>query len=644
MAYLDWLVPASVFALVCFSSHRVGRFFLGARLPLITGFLVTGILIGPFVLALLSAEGLAGLRFVDEAALAFIAFTAGAELRYRELRSRLKSIRWVTLGLVFVTFLAVVGAVFVLADRIPFVAGLGPSGRLVVALLAGSVLVARSPSSAIAVVNELRARGPFTKTVLGVTVVMDVVVIMIFGLNSSIAGALLKDSGFRPGLIALVLGEVLLSIAAGAAIGRLVPWLTRLPGPGAVRSLALLVSGYAVFAASDALRHGSEDRFGVEIFLEPLLICMVAGFVITNFSDRRTSFHRVLDETGPGVYVAFFTLAGASLEFDTLLGTWAVAVALFATRLVAVFVGSFLGGWAAGDPLRLNRLGGLGYVTQAGIGLGLAKEVAVEFPPWGDAFATMMIAVIVLNQIVGPPLFKLALHLAGEAHVKAGKKDLRGTPLAMIFGLETEAMALAQQLARHGWLATVVTQRERREAVEQVAGDDGVEIVVVPDLAVDTLRAAGAGRARAFIALMSEADNYAIAEAAYEHFGTRIVVARSTDPAQWPRLRALGASVVDPGMAVVSLLDHMVRSPAVGAMILDAEADRDILDLEVGDPDLDGAPLRDVSLPVDTRVLSIRRDGAQLACHGFTELRRGDLVTVMGSRESLEQVERKFAA
>ena len=61
MAYLDWLVPASVFALVCFSSHRVGRFFLGARLPLITGFLVTGILIGPFVLALLSAESLAGL-------------------------------------------------------------------------------------------------------------------------------------------------------------------------------------------------------------------------------------------------------------------------------------------------------------------------------------------------------------------------------------------------------------------------------------------------------------------------------------------------------------------------------------------------------------------------------------------------------
>ncbi len=645
MDYLDGLIPISTFLLVCLAAHRIGHVFVGARLPLITGFLATGILIGPFVLELLPAESLARLRFVDEAALAFIAFAAGAELHYRELRHRMRSIGWITLGLVAVTSTAVIVAVLALADRIPFVADLGPGGTVAVALLAGSVLVARSPSSAIAVVNELRARGPFTKTVLGVTVVMDVVVIVLFGINSSIAGVLLKDAGFEGGLIALVVAEVLLSIAAGVAVGRLIPYLTRFPGPGAAKSLALLASGYAVFAGSDALRHGSEARLGVEIFLEPLLICMVAGFTIANFSDRRTSFQRVLDDTGPGVYVAFFTLAGAALEFDTLLGTWAVALALFATRLAAVFLGSFLGGWAAGDPLRLNRIGGLAFVTQAGIGLGLAKEVAGAFPPWGSAFATMMIAVIVLNQILGPPLFKLALHIAGEAHVKAGKHDLRGTPLAMIFGLETESLALARQLGRHGWQARVVTRRPEHLAdLEPDAARDDIEIAVVPDLSLDALKAAGADRARAFVALMSEADNVAVCEAAYEHFGTRIVVARSTDRDRWPRLRALGAWIVDPGVAVISLLDHLVRSPAVGAMLLDAESDRDVVDFEIASPDLDGVALRDVSLPLDTLVLSVRRDGADLISHGYTTLQRGDLVTVMGSRASLEQIELKFAA
>ncbi len=643
MTFLEGWIPISVFLLICLSSHRVGHFFITARLPLITGFLATGILIGPFVLGVLSAESLASLRFIDEAALAFIGFAAGAELRYRELRSRLKSIRWITVGLVVVTFTAVVAAVLTLADWIPFAGGLGSAGGLAVALLAGSVLIARSPSSAIAVVNELRARGPFTRTVLGVTVVMDVVVIVIFGINSSIAGALLHGSGFEARLIGLVLVEVLMSIAAGVVAGRLIPWLTRLGGPRVLRKLALLAAGYGVFAGAEALRHGTADWLGWELFLEPLLICMVAGFTIANFSDSRAGFQRVLDDTGPGVYVAFFTLAGASLDFDTLLGVWAVALVLFATRLASVFVGSFLGGSMAGDPMRLNRIGGLAFITQAGVGLGLAKEVAVEFPPWGSAFATMMIAVIVLNQVVGPPLFKWALHLAGEAHVKAGKHDLKGTPLAMIFGFETDAMALARQLGRHGWQAKVVTRREFLEAAAQEVRSDGVEIAVVPDLSAEALKAIGAGDARAFVTLMSEADNLTVCEAAYEHFGTRIVVARSTDRDQWPPLRDLGASVVDPGIAVVSLLDQLVRSPAVGAMVLDTESDQDVVDLEIDRRDLDGAELRDLGLPLDIRVLAIRRDGAQLISHGYTQLQRGDLVTMMGSRASLDQVALKFA-
>lgn len=641
MLFPDWLVPATVFLLLCLSSQRVGRGFIGARLPLITGFLATGILVGPFGLALLSATDLASLRFVDETALAFIGFAAGAELRYRELRSRLKSIRWITLGLVVTTFTAVGVVVLMLADWIPFIGGLGPGGRLAVALLAASVLVARSPSSAIAVVNELRARGPFTKTVLGVTVVMDVVVIVIFGLNSSLAGVLLYGSGFHPGLIARVLAEVLLSIGAGVAIGRMIPWLTRLPGPGWLKNLALLASGYAVFASAAMLRDATVAPLGFVLFLEPLLIAMVAGFVIANFSDRRTHFQRLLDQTGPGVYVGFFTLAGAALDFDTLRGVWAVALALFATRLAAVFTGAFLGGWAAGDPMRLNRIGGLAFVTQAGVGLGLAKEVAVEFPPWGSSFATMMIAVIVLNQIVGPPLFKLALHLAGEARVRAGKHDLRGTPLALIFGFEHDSVALARQLERHGWRARIVTRRRQRLAL---AEEDDVEVAVISDLSAGELKKAGAGEARAFVALMSEADNHTVCEAAFEHFGTRIVVARSSDPDQWPRFQALGVSIVDPGIAVVSLLDQLVRSPAVGAMVLDAESDQDVVDLEVRSSDLDGVALRDVSLPLDTLVLSVRRGGVKLISHGYTRLRRGDMVTVMGSPASLEQVEMKLDA
>jgi hypothetical protein len=90
--------------------------------------------------------------------------------------------------------------------------------------------------------------------------------------------------------------------------------------------------------------------------------------------------------------------------------TWPIALALFGARLLAIFVGSFGGGLVAGVPFQHNRLGWMTYITQAGVGLGLAKGVAVEFPEWGPAFATVIISVIVLSQLVGPAFFQMGYY------------------------------------------------------------------------------------------------------------------------------------------------------------------------------------------------------------------------------------------
>ena len=91
---------------------------------------------------------------------------------------------------------------------------------------------------------------------------------------------------------------------------------------------------------------------------------MVAGFVVTNFSSSRTEFQRLVDLVGPTIYITFFALIGASLAFDTLLQTWHIALLLFAVRLLGIFMGSVVGGMAAGDPWRLNRISWMTFVTQ----------------------------------------------------------------------------------------------------------------------------------------------------------------------------------------------------------------------------------------------------------------------------------------
>jgi Trk K+ transport system NAD-binding subunit len=252
----------------------------------------------------------------------------------------------------------------------------------------------------------------------------------------------------------------------------------------------------------------------------------------------------------------------------------------------------------------------------------------------------MMIAVIIINQLVGPPLFKWALHLAGESHVRAGRRDLRGVPVAFIFGLEGQSLALARQLYAHGWMVHIVTRKT--EPIE-VASNGDIEIVPVPDLSPASLEKVGAGKAQAFVALMKSEENLEICQAAYERFGTRCVIVRSQDRSYWERYRDLGATILDPGLAMVNLLDHFVRSPAAAALLQGMERGQDVVELVVSNPNLHGRAIRDLQLPVDTLVLSLSRNHSSLLCHGYTRLQVGDHITIVGSESSLDEIQLRFS-
>ncbi|VAX33562.1 Putative transporter [hydrothermal vent metagenome] len=422
----DTFVVFVAFVLVALISKQVGHLFTKIKLPLVTGFLFTGILAGPSVMGLIPENATEGLRFVDEISLAFIAFAAGSELHMKKLRDRFKSITWVIIAQVLVIFPLGSLTIFILSGFIPFMLPMSTGSRIAVSLLAGAILVARSPSSAIAVVNELRSKGPFTQTVLGVTVITDIVVIVLFGLNASIADALLLDLDFNIGFIILIAGELLASLGIGYGLGKILQYLIAKHLNRSIKTGCILFLGYLIFLFSNFVRHTSNDLLNVEILLEPLLICMIAGFFPANYSKYRHEFLTIFYKAGPPIYTAFFTLTGASLMLDHLTKTWPIALALFAVRLVAIFIGSFSGGLIAGDKMQHNKISWMSYVTQAGIGLALAREVAGAFPSWGPEFASMMISVIILNQMVGPPLFKWAIKLSGEAHPEALSPQFAG--------------------------------------------------------------------------------------------------------------------------------------------------------------------------------------------------------------------------
>ncbi len=635
---MDVLFFGACFVIIAAASKQIGSSLVKTGLPLISGFLLTGIIAGPYVLDLISLKATLNLRYIDEISLGFIAFTAGGELYLKELKNRLKSIAWITIGLVISTFFLTSLTFYFLSDLIPFMKTMPTVAKIAVSILAGAIMVARSPSSAIAIVNELRAKGPFTQTVLGVTIIMDVVVIILFAANSSVADALFSGLDFNFIFILLLALEIGASVILGYVVSRLIVLILVLPIQKIFKTGLILLTGYLVFVLSTQIRNFTHDTFFIEILLEPLLICMVAGFCVSNRSKYRKEFLKILSDIAPPIYIAFFTLTGASLSLDILAQTWPIAIALFFMRMMAIFIGSFVGGTLAKNPIKNNSISWMAFITQAGVGLGLAKEVVVEFPEWGNSFATIIISVIVLNQIIGPVLFKLAIIIMKEDHTGSKDHQFDGMQEAIIFGSDGQAFALAISLISQGWSVKIaITDKNDLP-------DNHHEITAHPlsELTVLELKKIKTHRAGAIVTMLSDQENYKICEIAYEYFGTQTIIARLNDRNNFGRFQSLGVLIVDPSTAIVSLLDHFVRSPDAASLLMGMHKDKSIVDFPIKNPNLFGLALRDLRLPFDTIIMSVRRRGVLFLPHDFTRLEAGDLVTMVGSLSSLKEVALRF--
>ncbi len=631
------LVILLAFALISLAAERIGFYLQKFNLPLISGFLLTGLIAGPYVLDMIHADYTKPLLFLDDISLSIIAFAAGSEFYLSELRGRFRSILFVTVGNLLIVPLIGTVTVYFLADFIPFMHDLPATSRLAASLVAGAILLARSPSSAIAIVNELRAKGPFTQTALGVTMLTDVLVIMLFAVMLLVADALITNVGVNLGFVVLLLVELLVSLLLGYGLGRLLQLILQVHIPTPAKTALIMLAGYGIFLFAAFVRAYSHEHLPIEFFLEPLLICMVGSFVITNYSNYRAEFMKILHDVSPAIYVIFFTLTGASLSLDVLAEIWPIALVIFVMRMVAIFVGSYSSGLLAGESAKHNALGWMTYVTMAGVGLGLAKQAAIEFPEWGNSFATMIISVIVVSQLVGPPLFKWAINRAGEAHPRGQAAEFDGQRDAIIFGLENQSMALARMLAAHGWMVTIASRAA--EQWPQLEGETtGIQIKAIPGLTLEAMQQLGAEGADAIITMLSNEENYQICELAYEHYGTEQLVVRLTEHENYERFQTLGAIIVDPTNATVSLLDLFVRSPIATSILLEMNKEQAVMELQVRNRRIRGLALRELRLPLDVLILSLRRGHSTLVSHGYTRLDLGDLVTVVGSPESLDAV------
>lgn len=398
--------PSLAFALgfILIFAFLLGRRVAAYRFPQITGFIIAGIVGGPYLLRFLSTADVQSLQVFDGLALGLIALMAGGELQVTRLKKQLTSI----FHIVFWQMVIIIGGFLLMGFLFPsnfFLKQIGSFSPLPFFLMLGTLATATSPSTTIAVIAESRSQGKLTDLILSTAVVKDFIVIILFAFSLSLVKSWIGDEGGIDWKIALnILEEVGGSLLLGGLIGGgLILYLMYIR-----REITIFILSIAFF--SFEISHS--------LGFHPLLICLVAGFIVENYSPYGSNLIKAIEKIALPIFVIFFAISGASLDMNALAKSWLFALVIVFYRGGLKFLGTWSGAKLSGAGRLMNSWGWAGFISQAGVTLGMAVIIEREIPLWGTQLKALILAVIAINQVIGPIFLQRLLVKSGETGLK----------------------------------------------------------------------------------------------------------------------------------------------------------------------------------------------------------------------------------
>ena len=386
------------------------------NLPDVTSYLVAGLLVGPLVLGRLGVPGLGFASFefvgtmslISDVALGFIAFSIGSEFRLEELRhiGRKATVIAIVQALTATVFVdaALIGLHFLLGeDVLP----------LSTCLILGAIATATAPAATMMVINQYKAKGPLTDILLPIVALDDAVGLIVFAVSSGIAKALVSGSVSVVSLLVNPLLEIVCSLGFGSLIGLVFSYAeqhfhSRSKRLGLAVTFVILCAG---FSKMDFHLGG-----GVEIGFSSLLVCMMCGTIFCNICDfSEEIMYRTERWTAP-LYVLFFVISGAELDLRVFgnLAIVGIGVVYIIARSAGKIFGSSASAKAMGCQDTIVKNLGITLLPQAGVALGMSVTVAAEFGAEGAIVRNIVLFSVLVYELVGPVLTKMALTKAGE--------------------------------------------------------------------------------------------------------------------------------------------------------------------------------------------------------------------------------------
>ena len=377
-------------AIVIFSGMLFGRLVKKIKLPNVTGYLIAGLVIGPCCLKILPKDLLSQMDIISEVALGFIAFSIGSEFKLSYLKkigiAPIVIAVFEALGAVLLVFLGLIAV----GQSVPF------------SLVLAAIAAATAPAATIMVVNQYKARGPVTSTLLTVVAVDDAIALMSFGICVAAANMLTGQGGNAAWSILKPLIEIVGALVLGGALGAAMLFPLRFfKKPG--NRLAIVVGAVFLGAAL-------ADLLG----LSSLLLCMALGSVFVNVSKEGAEVMKVSEAITPPIYLMFFVISGAELDVSVLAGIGLIGVVYLVLRVIGKIGGAALGAVIMKAEKNVVKYLGFALLPQAGVAIGLSLVATTVVPEYGATIRAVILCGTLIYELFGPVVTKVALKKAGE--------------------------------------------------------------------------------------------------------------------------------------------------------------------------------------------------------------------------------------
>lgn len=396
------------------------RLFKRFHLPDVTSYLIAGVLLGPCLLGRLGVPGLGFGSFalvetyqpISDVALGFIAFAIGSEFRLSSLRTTGRAAVIVGIFQALAATLLVDAALLVLhlflGDKLPVSA----------AITLGAIAAATAPAATLMVVRQYKAKGPLTELLLPVVALDDAVGLVIFAISFGAAQAMESNSASLASIAVEPLLEILLSLALGALLGWVLTFMERWFLSN--RNRVAMIAGFVVAAV--ALSMITLPLGGLTVKFSSLLVCMMMGTVFCNTCPNSEDLMGRADKWSAPLLTLFFVLSGAELHLDvfTDLAVVGIGVVYILSRSLGKYFGAMASSKAAQCSPAIQKYLGITLLPQAGVALGMASQVGV-LGDIGSTIRSIVLFGVLIYELVGPTLTKMALTAAGDIQPKQPK-------------------------------------------------------------------------------------------------------------------------------------------------------------------------------------------------------------------------------